>query len=884
MTTTPEYAQLSLYVYKSQDLKNRIDLPSGWELAEPLHPDNLGGFSYGVFRRTGTTEIVLAYTGSNEALIADYLGTNFPAGVGLPSIQVSNAALAYERALQIYGTDIAGSNITFSGHSLGGGLASVIATWFNRPAVVFDEAPFQLTAANPVLLAATRVFLLSKGYTNTAMDNAISDFTLREQQVQNHYLKGEILADLRADFNTVAGSSTPISANVVDISTSSGDKVTLHSQALLTAMLLSDSFRQATFISSRVIPLLMDSSLYAYDTATRDQQNVLINFIRSEQGTGDKLTHFAIDLNKLGTNVTGLDKAAQDAIIAQGIEWYYWQGTDYAGQEFFSKTGDLLQYGNAIDTGAGGVKDKAGRFVDKWLTPLYNDAGAFGGNHTFDQWSVAVGSAGVTATAREAGKSQIFVGGTGGDTFTGGNLADVLLAGAGNDYLDGGVGSDKLYGGAGQDTYTFTGNWGSDLVLDADGQGSIVIDGVTLQGGKKIAGLDNVWQNKDQGYSFALAGSGAGKVLVITKDGSLNTIRVQGWQNSQLGLSMDDTPAEAPPISHTYYGDQRAPLNASGSYDWGATSWLADGTLSGGVAEAGFADVITGTAGNDKIAGLGGNDALDGGAGNDEIDGGAGDDLIGGGAGSDNIKGGNGNDTILGATTLTAAQRIKLTDHFTVPAGATVGTSGPTWANFRPVNAPDFIGYTIGGGGSLSMDDAPDVIDAGDGDDEVIGGRGNDTIIGGAGNDYIFGYEGNDIIEGGNGNDALIGDGTWPSGFYTTTDPSRHGADFIDGGNGNDLIDGGGGSDQLFGGAGNDLIRGDTTGPSPNSLWVPASTTAMTISTVKKAMTFCWAKAGLTPSTAGLAMTSCGVTLCRTRWLVNFTVMIIWTVKTAMTS
>ena len=136
-----------------------------------------------------------------------------------------NAALAYERALQIYGTDIAGSNITFSGHSLGGGLASVIATWFNRPAVVFDEAPFQLTAANPVLLAATRVFLLSKGYTNTAMDNAISDFTLREQQVQNHYLKGEILADLRADFNTVAGSSTPISANVVDISTSSGDKV-----------------------------------------------------------------------------------------------------------------------------------------------------------------------------------------------------------------------------------------------------------------------------------------------------------------------------------------------------------------------------------------------------------------------------------------------------------------------------------------------------------------------------------------------------------------------------------------------------------------------------------------------------------------------------------
>ena len=60
MTTATEYAQLSLAVYKTQDLVNKIELPSGWELAEPLHPDNAGGFSYGAARRA------TAQSGSEE--------------------------------------------------------------------------------------------------------------------------------------------------------------------------------------------------------------------------------------------------------------------------------------------------------------------------------------------------------------------------------------------------------------------------------------------------------------------------------------------------------------------------------------------------------------------------------------------------------------------------------------------------------------------------------------------------------------------------------------------------------------------------------------------------------------------------------------------------
>ena len=51
MATTQDYAILSLYVYNvARPLINQPLLPTGWTLAEPLHRDDLLGFSYGVFR------------------------------------------------------------------------------------------------------------------------------------------------------------------------------------------------------------------------------------------------------------------------------------------------------------------------------------------------------------------------------------------------------------------------------------------------------------------------------------------------------------------------------------------------------------------------------------------------------------------------------------------------------------------------------------------------------------------------------------------------------------------------------------------------------------------------------------------------------------------
>ena len=54
MATTQEYALLSLYVYQVADSAiNRPSLPTGWTILE-VKNDNLLGFSYGAFKRSGT--------------------------------------------------------------------------------------------------------------------------------------------------------------------------------------------------------------------------------------------------------------------------------------------------------------------------------------------------------------------------------------------------------------------------------------------------------------------------------------------------------------------------------------------------------------------------------------------------------------------------------------------------------------------------------------------------------------------------------------------------------------------------------------------------------------------------------------------------------------
>lgn len=172
----------------------------------------------------------------------------------------------------------------------------------------------------------------------------------------------------------------------------------------------------------------------------------------------------------------------------------------------------------------------------------------------YDRWNIAAGSTGTTATAKDDSKSQVFAGGTGGDTFTGGSKADTFLAGAGNDELNGGAGNDLLYGGADNDTYNFTDAFGKDTVIDSDGLGQIKIGGKEV-GTAKGAGKRGVWVADLGGGDFAWlavyddASSSTGKKLIITRASDAdNTITINNFNlakaegnESYLGIKLDPT-------------------------------------------------------------------------------------------------------------------------------------------------------------------------------------------------------------------------------------------------------------------------------------------------------------------------------------------------------
>lgn len=412
-------------------------------------------------------------------------------------------------------------------------------------------------------------------------------------------------------------------------------------------------------------------------------------------------------------------------------------------------------------------------------------------------------------------------GGGGNDTIKGLGGADYLEGNAGDDTLDGGEGNDTLVGGTGNDRYEFSGSFGDDLVVDSEGNGSVWIDGAQLTGGKKIQGLSNSWISDDKRWRFELGSNG--DLLIRHADGSGGSVLLRGWQDgggNRLGINLEETPAPTPqtPSLRIYLGDQAAPLTTNTSnapnfvptYDWGATTWQIDGTLSGGVAQADFDDVIRADLidldTDTRIFGYGGNDALGGADGDDEIDGGEGDDLIAGGKGSNTLRGGAGNDFISASSYIVASQRFKPDETWSgVPAGATVLGAGPTWAAYVTAS-----GEQIWGGVSATPIDVStgSVIDAGEGNDQALGSWGSDTIYMGEGNDVTYGLAGRDVIYGEDGNDRLFGDGVEDTGFLVTVPEEQHGDDLIDGGAGNDFINGQGGDDVLLGGEGDDQLVG----------------------------------------------------------------------------
>lgn len=136
-----ELAELCAAVYDS-----RVQLVAGWQRVwEPVlrhmpadggegptaNPDEKSGFKATVFQKEDAA--VLAFAG-NESKFRDWL-TNLKQGIGLDTAQYRQA-VAFAQECKVH----FGNNLTLTGHSLGGGLATLACAATGTLAVVFNPA------------------------------------------------------------------------------------------------------------------------------------------------------------------------------------------------------------------------------------------------------------------------------------------------------------------------------------------------------------------------------------------------------------------------------------------------------------------------------------------------------------------------------------------------------------------------------------------------------------------------------------------------------------------------------------------------------------------------------------------------------------------------
>jgi hypothetical protein len=273
MTTTitaAEYAEMAGDAYISNyGLINRFPVPVGWFEIPDSYVNLSSGFeAIALQNASDPNQIVLSFAGTNFTSLSDWTAANIPLGFGFDAPQLQNAADYYLSVQALYPD----ATISFTGHSLGGGLAALMAVMFDKTAVTFDQAPFAASATASVAQDLLTYLKSENKYTDAQLKN-LNDFidaanntpgTIpNAANVTDTNVQGEILSNLSAlRIGTQPQTYIPQQNDIMPIISMTD----LHSQALLTAFLQSQASSDPNQTLSAATSKLADLEKMFFDS------------------------------------------------------------------------------------------------------------------------------------------------------------------------------------------------------------------------------------------------------------------------------------------------------------------------------------------------------------------------------------------------------------------------------------------------------------------------------------------------------------------------------------------------------------------------------------------------------------------------------------------
>ncbi len=423
--------------------------------------------------------------------------------------------------------------------------------------------------------------------------------------------------------------------------------------------------------------------------------------------------------------------------------------------------------------------------------------------------TVAGGQVNDTLTMDGVNNVEVYVLGSGNDTFNGSVYGETVYAGAGNDVFKGtrGVAADSNYfdGGSGVDMVSYAHVTQAISINLNDTQSTIAIGMgidtlVSVEGMIATQGNDTLVGNSDTNLLDGQNGSD----ILIGQAGN-DTLRGGSGKDYYRAGSGDDLIDEqlGNGIDTVDYSDVTGGVTVAayggyGSDDGAFTVTGVSGTDSidnvGANSEWGqLVEVFTLSDGNDRFIGTRFAETVLAGAGDDTLTSGSRD--VYGMRGSDVLNGGAGSDWVDYSqadqyTTVNLVQGIaKLDEQWQAGdanyAGAQQIDTLISIENVRGSNRADYIMGTIG----------DNILDGAAGNNTIVGNGGNDTLLVGIGLDKVYAGSGNDYIDlDTSGRESWVG---------------RYGEirNSADAGAGNNTVLGSGDNDSITAGSGNDLIQ-----------------------------------------------------------------------------